>query len=94
MILIEGDHLREYLLGNCVDWGEGERRNGDLDIGKSANDGLHLRVVNAIKWLDNHQVILLLCIFEDRRFDRCEVLLVREVDMIEKRALTWKERAG
>lgn len=54
---------------------------------------MHLVVVDAVKWFDHHEVIFLLGVFKDGRFDRCKVLLVRQVYVVEERALPGEERA-
>ena len=94
LVFVKGDHLAENLFGNLVDRGEVVRCDGYLHVLQAANDGLDSSVVNTVEWLDHHEFILLLRILHDCCFNRGEVLLVRQVDVIKKRTLTRQECAG
>ena len=94
LVLVEADHLVEHLLGDLVDRRQLEGRDSNLDIAQTTDDWLHFRIINSIQRLNNHEIILLLSIFQNCRFDRGEMLLVRQVDMVEKRAFARQEGAS
>ena len=77
LILVEADHLIEDLLRDGIDGGELEWSDSHLHVGKAPDYWLHLRIVDSVKRLDHHQVVLLLLIFHDCSLHGSEVLLVR-----------------
>ena len=94
LVLVERDHLGQDLLGHLVDRREGERSDRDLDICQAPYDRLHLAVIYAVEGLDHHQIVFLLCVFENGRFDGGKVLLIRQVDVVQQGALSRQESAG
>ena len=94
LVLVERDHLGQDLLGHLVDRREGEGSDRDLDICQAPNDRLHLAVIHAVEGLDHHQIVLLLCVFENGRFDGGKVLLIRQVDVVQQGALSRQESAS
>ena len=94
LVLVEADHLVEHLLGDLVDGRQLEGCDSDLDVAQTTDDWLHFRIINSIQRLNNHEIILLLSIFQNCRFDRGEMLLVRQVDMVQKRAFARQEGAS
>ena len=76
LVLIEGDHLIEHLFGHLVYRCQLKWRDGYLYIAQSSDYRLNFRIFNAVQRLYHHQVVLLLGVLHDGRFNRCEVLLV------------------
>jgi hypothetical protein len=76
LVLIEGDHLIEHLFGHLVYRCQLEWCDGYLYIAQSSDDRLNFRIFDAVQRLYHHQVVLLLGVLHDGRFNRCEVLLV------------------
>lgn len=94
VVLVERDHLVEDLLGDLVDGRQLEGCDRHLNVAEPPNNWLHFRVVHSVHWLDNHKVVLLLNIFENGSLDGREMLLVRQVDVVEEGALPGEEGAG
>lgn len=82
MVLIEGDHLVEHLLGHLVHRGELEGCDGHLDITQPTDDRLNLCVVDSIHRLDHHKVVVLLGILKNGSLNGSKVLLVGQINMI------------
>ena len=93
-VLVERYHLWQDLLSHLVYRREGKRSDRNMHVGKPAHDRLHLCIIHPVKRLDNHQIILLLGVLEYRCFYWCEMLLVRQVDMVQKRAFSGEECAS
>ena len=82
------------MFGDLIDGSESERCDGDLHVCQATNYRLNFRIVDTVQRLDHHEVILLLGILQNRSLHRCEMLLVGQINVIEKRTLAWKECAG
>jgi hypothetical protein len=94
LVFIEAHHLAEELTGDLVKRGHLIRGDRDLYVLQMPDDRLELGIVNTIQRFYNfkiigHHFLLMNCLLY-----RSKVLLVREINMVEKRALAWEETAS
>jgi len=94
VVLVEGDHLSEDGLCDSIQRCQVVRSDSHFDVVQLADDWLKLVVVYTVQWLDYLEVVVLLLVLKYSCLDRCEVLLVTKVNVVEKRALARQERAG
>ena len=94
VVFVEGHHLVQDGLCHCVEWCELVRRDSDVNIVQTSDDWLELGVVHAVERLDHLEVVVLLLVFQDSRFDRRKMLLITQVDMVEQGALSGQESAS
>ena len=91
LILVEADHLVEDLLSDGIDWSQLERCDSHLHIWEAPYNWLDLSVIDTVKRFYHHQVIFLLLVFHNSGLYRCEVFLVGQINVIQKRTLAWQE---
>ena len=94
LVVIELNHLGEEGLGDGVDRGHLVGRDRNLDVLHLSDDRLELLVVDSWHRLYHLQVILIRFFLQNRLLHWSEMLLVRQIDVVEKRTLSWQEGAG
>ena len=71
-----------------------ERGDRHLDIVKLSDDRLELGIIHSIQRFDDYKVVFLLFVFSDCGLDRCKMLLIRNVDVVQQWANTRQEGAA
>lgn len=94
LILVKRDHLAENVLSHFVQRCQLKGSDSHLHVAQAANDRLELRIVDTVQRLYHLQVVVLLLVFVYSSFDRGEMLLITEVDVVEQGALTREESAS
>ena len=83
IVLVKALKLVDEGFGHWVDGGHLVGSNGHVDIFKVLDDWVEPLVLDAVKWLDHQEVVFFLLIFFDDVFDRGEMLIVGEVDVVQ-----------
>ena len=68
-----------------------ERGDRHFDIVKLSNDRLELGIIHTVKRFNDYQVVFLLLVFSDRGLYRREMLLIRNINVVQQRANTGQE---
>ena len=94
VILVEALQLVDERLGHSVQGSHLVRCDRHFDVFHVLYYRVELLVLDSVEGLHHVQVILFFLIFLDNLLDRVKVLLVRQVDVVQQRTLSWKEGAG